>query len=276
MKKLSLLLLVVTSISWSQNLKLMTYNIRLDVASDGLNAWSYRKDFMGEQIKEVNPDIIGFQEALPHQINELLERLSNYQKSGIGREINGIGEASCIFFNPSKFELQKEATFWLSETPNEVSKGWDAACNRVCSYVLLKDRVTQKSFWVFNTHLDHVGEVARDKGIELILQTIANQNTQNLPVIFMGDFNSLPSTQRIIHLKSLLLDAYDVPTHLKSGPIATFNGFQNNYNPNDRIDYIFMSPKKCTVKNYTVLVSSREKRFPSDHFPVYIEIELHS
>lgn len=274
MKKISFLLIFFSLWGNSQTLNVMTYNIRLDVASDGLNAWNYRKDFMGEQIRNANPDIIGFQEALPHQVDDLAERLPNYQRSGIGRESNGTGEASCIFFNQSKFQLEKEATFWLSETPNVVSKGWDAACNRVCSYVLLKDVKTQKSFWVFNTHLDHMGEMARDNGIQLILKTIAEQNTQDLPVLFMGDLNTLPSSNRIAEVKKHLNDSYDINPKLKSGPESTFNGFKYDYNPNERIDYIFVSPKKCTIKQYSVLVTEHEKRFPSDHFPVWIQIEL--
>lgn len=246
----------------------MTYNIRLDVASDGLNSWSHRKDFFIEEVNAQHPDILGIQEALPNQVADLVTAFPKMQKSGIGREENGTGEASCIFFNLTKYKLVQEGTFWLSETPDKVSRGWDAACNRVCSFVKLTDKQSHKSFWVFNTHLDHVGEVARTQGIQLILSKISELNAAHLPVVLMGDFNTTPDHSRIKNLKTHFKDTFDCSEAIKSGPSATFNGFSSNKKATERIDYIFVAPQTSIVKQFAILETSRNGFYPSDHFPV--------
>ena len=163
----------------------MTYNIRLDVAVDGENDWSHRKDFFTSQIQFYEPDVFGVQEAKPNQVIDIATTLHQYGCLGIGREGEGKGESSNIYYKKERFTVEESNTFWLSETPNEISKGWDAAFNRVCTYALFNDLQTKKTFWVFNTHLDHVGEIARTKGIQLILSKIAALNKKNYPVIFM-------------------------------------------------------------------------------------------
>jgi endonuclease/exonuclease/phosphatase family metal-dependent hydrolase len=183
-KILVLIFLMLSSFLAAQNLNVMTYNIRLDVAVDGENAWPLRKDYLTSQIQFYEPDIFGVQEATPNQVIDISTILNNYYQVGIGREGEGKGESSNIYFKKDRFILKKSNTFWLSETPNEISKGWDAAYNRVCTYALLKDKKSKKSIWVFNTHLDHIGEVARTKGIELILSKIEKLNTKNDAVIF--------------------------------------------------------------------------------------------
>jgi endonuclease/exonuclease/phosphatase family metal-dependent hydrolase len=167
-----LVLLIGTTVS-AQSLKVMTYNIRLDIASDGLNDWSHRKEFLIAQLQFYTPDVFGVQEATPNQVTDLTQAFAKYIKVGIGRELEGKGEASCVYFRKDRFDLLQSNTFWLSETPNQVSMGWDAACNRVCTYVLLKDKKSKQFLWVFNTHLDHMGQEARTKGIQLISKTIA-------------------------------------------------------------------------------------------------------
>jgi len=176
------------------------------VASDGENDWAHRRDFLVSQIKFYEPDIFGTQEGLPHQIEFLQKNLPNYDGEGIGREGGGKGESTHIFFKRSKFLQKDSRTFWLSPTPDTVSMGWDAACLRVCTAVLFKEKKTKKRFWVFNTHLDHVGVVARQKSVELILAKIKTLNTQKLPVIFMGHFNATPESPIIAHVKTQLDD----------------------------------------------------------------------
>ncbi len=270
----TILVTFLSFIAFSQNLKVITYNIRLDVAIDGENDWSHRKEFFTSQIQFYEPDVFGIQEATPNQVIDISNALSQYNHIGIGREGVGKGESSNIYYKKARFSVTKETTFWLSETPNEISKGWDAACNRVCTFALFKDLKSKKPFWVFNTHLDHIGEVARTKGIQLILSKIEAVNDQKLPVIFMGDFNSEPNENRIFELKKIMNDSRDVSIEKPFGPFGTFNNFQYNEPATKQIDYIFLSKNSPFIVNkYAVLTDSKNLRFPSDHFPVYIEMK---
>lgn len=275
MKKISLLLIltVFCVFSFAQTLTVMTYNIRLNVAVDGENAWPLRKDFLTSQIRFYNPDLFGVQEATPGQVNDISTLLPQYGCLGIGRDGEGKGEASDIYFKKDRFLVKESNTFWLSETPDEISKGWDAAFNRVCTYALLKDKESKKLIWVFNTHLDHIGEDARTKGIQLILTKIAALNTKDYPVIFMGDFNSEPDAERIVNLKKVMNDSRDVSEEKPFGPVGTFNDFKHNEAVTKLIDYIFISKDAdLKVKKYAVLSDSKDLKYPSDHFPVYVEL----
>lgn len=263
--------------SWSQGqtLKIMTYNIRLDIASDGENDWSHRKDFFNSQLMFYAPDIFGIQEALPNQVLDIANALPNYNHVGIAREGVGKGEASNIFYNKEKFKLMETNTFWLSETPEKISKGWDAAYHRVCTYALLKINHSDKLIWVFNTHLDHIGEIAKTKGLELILSKIEQLNKNKYPVFLMGDFNSEPQTERIVALKNKMNDSRTVSKEKPFGPYGTFNSFKYHEPTSLLIDYIFLSKEKgITVNKYGVLSEAINLKYPSDHFPVFIEISF--
>jgi len=273
--KYVLFLLAVLNVycSNAQNIKVMTYNIRLDVASDGENDWTHRKDFFASQIQFYEPDIFGVQEAKPNQVIDMSDAFPQYNYLGIGREGVGNGESSNIFYKKDRFKVLASNTFWLSETPDKISKGWDAAFNRVCTYALFKDLKTKTTFWVFNTHLDHVGELAKTNGILLILSKIAALNTKNYPVLFMGDFNSLPTDDRIKALKKEMNDTRDITETKPFGPSGTFNGFKHDEPVTSLIDYIFLSKNnKFKVKKYAVLSDSKDLKYPSDHLPVYVEI----
>jgi endonuclease/exonuclease/phosphatase family metal-dependent hydrolase len=257
----------------AQSLKLMTYNIRLDIDSDGENNWSHRKEFFTSQMQFYEPDIFGIQEAKPNQVMDIASALPQYSYIGIGRDGIGQGESSNIYYKKERFQLLQNSTFWLSETPDVISKGWDAAFNRVCTYALFKDLKTKKYFWLFNTHLDHMGELARANGIQLILSKIATLNTQKYPVFFMGDFNSKPNEERIISLKKMMLDTRDISEEKPFGPTGTFNGFKHNEPVTNCIDYIFISKNSnFIVKKFAVLSDSKDLKYPSDHLPVYVEI----
>lgn len=253
----------------------MTYNIRLDVASDGENAWGKRTDFFTSQIRFYEPDIWGVQEATPNQMNDLGKLLPEYSHIGIGRDGIGKGEASAIFFKKDRFKVSNEQTFWLSETPEKPSKSWDSAYPRICTFGLFKDSKTKKTFWVFNTHLDHIGEVARKRGIEMILAKMKEVNKKNYPVIFTGDFNSEPETERIISLRKVMTDTRDVSELKPFGPSGSFNGFKFNEPVTRLIDYIFVDNSgRIKIKKYAVLSDSKDLRYPSDHLPVYVEMIL--
>ncbi|MDP3353868.1 MAG: endonuclease/exonuclease/phosphatase family protein [Flavobacteriaceae bacterium] len=268
-----LIFMLMSMISSAQSLKLMTYNIRLDVAVDGENDWNHLKDFFIAQLKFYEPDVLGIQEATPNQVVDIAMALSQYNIVGIGRDGIGKGESSNIIYKKNRFKLKETQTFWLSETPHIISKGWDAAFNRVYTYALFKDIKTNKQFWVFNTHLDHIGEEARTKSIQLILSKIATANTKNYPVIFMGDFNSEPTTDRIIALKNTMNDCRDISEEKPFGPSGTFNGFNHHEPVTLLIDYIFISKNNpLKVKKYAILSDSKDLKYPSDHLPVYVEL----
>lgn len=257
----------------AQSLKLMTYNIRLDVAVDGEKDWMHRKDFFASQIQFYEPDIFGVQEAKPNQVLDIATALTQFSYIGIGRDGIGKGESSSIYYKKERLKVLETNTFWLSETPDKISKGCDAAFNRVCTYGLFKDLKTNKIFWVFNTHLDHIGELARTNGIQLILSKIEALNAKKDPVVFMGDFNSTPSEDRIIALKKVMDDTREISKEKPFGPSGTFNGFKHNEPVTALIDYIFIS-KNGTLKvnKYAVLSDSKDLKYPSDHLPVYVEI----
>lgn len=259
----------------AQSLKVITYNIRLDLDADGENNWTNRKDFFTSQIQFYEPDIFGVQEATPSQVTDISNTLYQYSYVGIGREGLGKGESSNVFYKKERFNVLQESTFWLSETPEVISKGWDAACNRVCTYALLYDKKNNTTFWVFNTHLDHKGDVARTKGIELILSRMKMLNTKNYPIIFMGDFNSEPNEERIVNLKKEMLNCKEISIQKPFGPTGTFNGFKHNQAVTVLIDYIFISKNSHFIVNkYAVLSDSKDLKYPSDHLPVYVELNF--
>lgn len=278
---LPLLFLVISFISCnnekqiiSHNLGVMTYNIRLDVASDGENAWINRKDFLSSQVLFYSPDIMGVQEARPSQMGDLKDALKDYKTIGIGRDGNNKGEYSAIFYNVKKVSVAQENTFWLSETPSKISKGWDAAYPRICTYGLFTILENNEKVWVFNTHLDHVGKEAQLQGIQLILKKIEALNTDDFPVIIMGDFNVEPTSELITNLKQTFNDSKE-EAKIAFGSNGTFNGFKFNELVTRRIDYIMLSKSsKISVKKYGALSSSIDLKYPSDHFPVFVELTL--
>jgi len=199
--------------------------------------------------------------------------LVNYGYVGVGRDDGkNEGEYSAIFYKKEKFDVLKSGTFWLSETPEQVSMGWDAVCNRICTYALLEDRVSKSKFWVFNTHFDHIGNEARKKSAILIIEKIKELNQINDPIVLMGDFNMEPDHESINYIKTKLKDSKEV-SELQFGPQGTFNGFDFDKPVTRRIDYIFVS-ETIKVNKYAVLSDSWNLQYPSDHLPVIIELQL--
>lgn len=274
MKNLTCLLLLISLSSVAQSVKVMTYNIRLDVASDGENRWDSRKDFLAAQVLFNEPDFLGVQEAQHHQMQYLGKALTSYNHIGVGRDDGATGgEYSAIFYNNSRFRLLTQSTFWLSPTPDKVSIGWDAAYKRVCTYGLFEEVKTHKKLWVFNTHFDHVGNVARTESAKLILQKIKELNKDNFPFVLTGDFNLEDSSESIRLILTQLNDSKAV-ANFTFGPSGTFNGFKFQEPVTTRIDYIFVPKTNVTVKKYAVLSDSKDCRYPSDHLPVLAELEF--
>lgn len=249
---------------------IITYNIRLNVASDGVNAWPNRKDNVKALVKFHDADILCVQEALPEQFDALLED-SNFDVVGVGRDDGKRkGEFSAVYYDKDRFTKKDGGTFWLSETPDVPSKGWDAALNRVCSWVRLYDKLNKKEFLVFNTHYDHIGVQARIESAKLLKQKI-QQIAPTLPVVFTGDLNVTPETEAIATIKSFLIDAKEVSAEKPYGPTGTFNAFHFDSDLKDRIDYIFVN-KGFKVQKFAVLSDSKDKRYYSDHLPVFARL----
>lgn len=272
--KLVLLICIVALSSFAQNknvpFNLLTYNLRLNTAVDGENAWPNRKDNVKALIRFHDIDILCVQEALAVQYDDL-KKNTDFKVEGGGRDDGKRkGEFSAIFYNENRFTKKDGGTFWLSETPNVPSKGWDAALNRVCSWVKLFDKVNKNEFVVFNTHYDHKGVQARIESAKLIKQKI-QEMAPNIPVIFTGDLNVTPETEAISTIKSFLTDAKDITEEPPYGPDGTFNSFNFNSDLKDRIDYVFVN-NQVKVQKYAVLTDSKNKRYFSDHLPVFARL----
>lgn len=275
MKSFCFFVLFAAQSLFSQDIKVMSYNIRLDTQSDGENQWSKRKEFLTDQVKFYMPDFMGVQEALLQQMNYIDSTLTGYSFIGKGRDDGkSKGEHSAIFYNSDKFKLLEENTFWLSETPEKPSKGWDAAYNRVCTYGLFQNKKTKKKLWVFNTHFDHVGDVARAESSKLILEKIRKINKDHFPVVLTGDFNLEAETLPLQLIKRELDDAQKVCRGIVFGPEGTFNAFEFNKPVTTRIDYIFINRNMMEVTKFATLSDSKNCRYPSDHLPVYAEMNF--
>ena len=270
--KVVLFMILPLSLS-AQEFTAMTYNIKYANENDGENSWSKRKDFLANQLKFYHPQIFGVQEALKSQIDFIEKKLPNYKHVGVGREGGNQGEFSAIFYDTTKFEVLKSDTFWLSETPDKISKGWDANYHRVCTYALMEDKESNKKFYFFNTHFDHQGAEARTKSSRLIIQQIEKINLENYPVLLTGDFNLEPKTEQIQYIKSHLKDAKDASAEIKLGPSGTFNGYDFNTPVTRRIDYIFHS-EEIKIETYAVLSDNEDGRYASDHLPVFVKVEI--
>jgi endonuclease/exonuclease/phosphatase family metal-dependent hydrolase len=257
----------------SSEINIATYNLRLNNPSDGPNAWPLRKDTVKALIAYHEFDIVGTQEGLPDQIADL-DAMPGFAHVGVGRDDGkNAGEHSAIFYRTARFDVEKHGDYWLSETPDQPSKGWDAkCCNRIASWAKFHDRVTGKRFFIFNVHFDHQGEVARRESAKLMLQKI-KEIAGNATVICTGDFNSTPETEQIKRMKTVLSDAREVSAASPYGPVGTFNDFKLDSALPDRIDYIFVGPG-IDVLTYAVLTDSVNARFPSDHLPAAARIRL--
>lgn len=250
----------------SQELKVMSYNIRLSTDKDGTNAWRYRCPATLEMIKDQKPDVFGVQEALPEQVRFLEEWVDGYDCVGVGREDGKKeGEHMSIFWNKKTVKLIKWGTFWLSETPKKPSMGWDAACYRTATWALMKDKRTGNHFYFVNTHLDHVGVQARKNGLKLIVERIAEINPEGYPMVLTGDFNMKPTAYELKELDACMQSARKVA--LTTDSHQTFNDW-GKAKPDMIIDYIYISGFSSCPEYQTVTKKYSEFKFISDHYPI--------
>jgi endonuclease/exonuclease/phosphatase family metal-dependent hydrolase len=237
------------------------------------NSWTIRKDKVIQILIQYAPSIIGIQEGLLSQVQYIDSCLTNYDYVGVGRDDGKEqGEFCAIYFDTTRYFVLNHSTFWLSETPDTISVGWDAALERICTYGLFKNKKTAEEFWVFNTHFDHMGARAREQSSGLILKMINKINRRSLPLILMGDFNSIPDSPPVNKIKTDLSDALQISLEELQGPRGTFNGFNADLTIEKRIDYIFTGNFK--VLSY-IHINDRlnNNRHISDHLPVMVKIQ---
>ena len=252
-------------------LRVMSFNIRLGSANDGENSWSRRRDLVEEEIRRAKPDVLGMQEVEAHQADWLRERLSEYVFHGVGRtDGDRKGEFAPLMLRADRFEILDSGHFWLSESPDVPGvKGWDAACERMASWVKVRDRRSDASLFVLNTHLDHVGVRAREESLKLINRRAA-QLSGGAPVIVMGDFNC--AADRFTPLLSGMRDSFRVAFPQPDTDEATFNGWKPVIT-GERIDWIVASPQFQTL-DAEIGRRMPDGRFPSDHWSVMATLQL--
>lgn len=275
MKQLILILFLAASqLLMAQNIHVITYNIRYNNPGDGVNSWPNRSKEVAALLNFHRADVFGLQEALIGQIEDIQSQLPHMNWIGVGRDDGQkSGEYSPIFYNKNKFKVLKSGWFWLSENPSKPGLGWDAACNRICTWALFKTDKKDRQFLFFNTHFDHQGIMARTESAKLILKKIKELNPAKLPVILTGDFNMTPEFEPISVITKELKDSKTISSETPYGPEGTFNGFKFDSPLKDRIDYVFVN-NQVVVKQYGVLSDSKNQRYPSDHLPVFVNIEL--
>ena len=279
MKKLTFLLVLASIFSFSflnfisDPIKIISYNIRYNNPNDGKDIWENRRETITDFIEKEAPDFLGLQEVNFPQIQYLNSNLINYSFIGVGRDDGKTrGEFSPIYFNESKYNLLLSNTFWLSKNPDNISVGWDAAMERICTYGLFKQKNDGSKVWVFNTHFDHIGNVAREKSIDLILSKIKDLTKDKDQIIITGDFNLSDDSVPIKKLQNFYNDV-NIKMDNKSKFYGTFNNFKIDNNYNNRIDYIF-------YKNFDLIKSSHlhiktdQGRWASDHHPVIAILKI--
>lgn len=270
-KTLFAVLWLLGAVVYAQEFRAMSFNIRLNVESDGVNRWDNRKAEVVRLLTYYHPALIGMQEVLEQQRLDLLAGLPAYQSVGVARtDGKRAGEYSCILVDTTRFAIREQNTFWLSTQPQVPSKGWDAALERICTYVRVRDKQTKRELWVLNTHFDHVGLEARLRSAQLILDTMrALQKRQAIPAVLMGDFNAYPTADPIQLLSGQLRNTREISRVPAFGPADTWNGFDFTKTPQGSIDFIWLSKQSLlVVDRFITITHSWEQRYPSDHFPI--------
>ena len=257
----------------SEEIKVISYNVRYNNPNDGKDIWENRRSTIVNFIKNENPDFLGLQEVNHAQLLFLNSNLSNYSFVGVGRDDGKTkGEYSPIFYNNNLFDLIKSDTFWLSSTPDKISVGWDASMERICTYAVFKSKTNKKNIWVFNTHFDHIGIEAREKSADLIISVINKLTEPEDYVVITGDFNLLDDSKPIMNIQSNFNDT-NKNLEKTDKSYGTFNNFKLNFVSKSRIDYVFEKNFKL-INSRHIIVKTPEGRWASDHHPILAKLKF--
>jgi len=255
--------------AFAQEINVASFNIRLKTDGDVGNLWQDRKEAVCNLISYHEFDIFGIQEGFSDQVKDMQQLLPDFDYVGVGRDDGAEkGEHSAIFYNKTRFDVIKSGTFWLSATDTEKpNKGWDAALPRICTWGIFKDKESNKSFILMNTHFDHVGVQARKESAKLILSK-ATEFATELPLILTGDFNVDETNEAYFTLaNSGVVEDALTKSNIVYTPNSTFNNWGKSIKPSGRIDHIFITPH-FNVEKYGILTDTYIGKYPSDHFPV--------
>lgn len=267
-KRISIILIAMLAFASCRQkeapLTVMSFNIRLGVADDGDNSWDIRKPAVPAMLDAVDPDVFGVQEAFDFQLSYIEENCPRYKAVGVGRDDgSNQGEHMSVIYNTEKIELLDWGTYWLSETPDVPSYGWDAACRRTATWTKLRVIRTGKEFFFVNTHLDHVGALARKNGLAMIVERIAAMNPDGMPMILTGDFNITPDNEGLVDLNKIMKNArYEAA---ESDDRPSYNGWGT---AGEEIDYIYYAGFEECPSFRVVTEEYAQKPFISDHYPV--------
>lgn len=272
----------------ADSLAVMTFNIRYGTADDGENRWSARRDMLFALLRKENPDLIGLQEALRFQIDEILAAVPGYAVVGVGRDDGkAAGEMSAILFRTTRFDVAASGTFWFSDTPDVVaSKSWGNRITRISTWARFVDR-DGSAFTHYNLHLDHESQPSREKSTALLLERIEARAVPTEPVIVTGDFNvgeSNPALHVLVGpagpaaapaagaAPAPFIDTFRA-VHRGEEEVGSFTAFKFGQTKGDKIDYVLVQPG-TTVLDASIVRASEGGRYPSDHFPVTARIRL--
>ena len=267
----------------TESIRVMSFNIRYGTAPDGENAWPHRRDMVFDVIHDHQPDVIGMQEVLKGQLDQLLRALPEYKSLGVGRRDGiAIGEFAPILYRIDRFEVLEHGGFWLSDTPTVPgSTSWGNTIPRICTWAHLRDQRTGRSFYFYDTHLDHRSPPSQQRSAELIAKRIDQHVNKTDPVILVGDFNAAEDTSTIRYLKGEVDRAYETTEYPPPSPklrdtfrviypdaiaVGTFNGFRGDRS-RAKIDYVLVS-EGIEVLCAVIIHDNTNGRYPSDHFPV--------
>jgi endonuclease/exonuclease/phosphatase family metal-dependent hydrolase len=253
-------------------LTVMSFNIRYGTANDGDNHWLKRREQLFALLREQQADVVGLQEALHGQVDEILQAVPGYDYVGVGRsDGRRAGEYAAILYRKARLQPRRSDTFWFSDTPNAVkSTSWGNQIERICTWAYFEDR-EGAAFYVYNVHLDHQSQPSRERSAALLLERIRARDPK-APAVVTGDFNAGEDNPAAVAMRTLFVDSFRV-RHPDATEAGTFSGFKFGQTSGDKIDFVFVEPG-TEVLEAAIVRTSRDGRYPSDHFPVTARIRL--